>query len=830
MVYKPKKRVNGHKKYDRYTRRRKRAAAAKRRAAAAPVRSNVKRYVAQQFGKTHPDNRYIYTLERPINPTNQLSNTPRYYPFGADFQKRFIDMEFRRMREVIAQFPSQIPVKGGQPSVTADATTLLSTQKFGDFNHWKSLLGRGIHMKNSSVYGEIRLNEKIPLRFQNILKYGNLKLHMFCLEDKAVTKTEFLNWYKDLVAHTYTDANDGNAVKATTEKVRSVNSSNGPVSNGHYDEDLLNVPYVAGSRYMSNVTKGVAGSGNSDTVRPDGGFDEFLMDWDKFYDTNSSTNPIDSLFYNEVKCTTSWDGSRRNSNLPVNKSRFIVHEHKTWSFKPKANGCLDTVIPFNYSFPEHRMTYDKELLDMPFLWNSDTDAAMETDSAAVAATKDNQGLDSSWLFPRKQPYIVFVYTCDNPYMLDVPYGVDDIPNHPGGNHPDFGGTDNLLRGPHNNNTELLNVAHPLGGSTSLEQRHGGLGVRTWTTGTEPKLYAPYNVAKIQYQTGTNADGTPIMVTSDENAKTTSHSQWNRPYIASAEYDALAQNDLFEIDMHFKCSYENPLATSIVPTINKGRPIIHKRESAPAPKPKRPFNKRDAPMDPVSRKKYTQKTLKDIFKVRRNAGSSTSRDQSRAREEVIAKGKQMRLAMRRQEAKVLDDIVLPPTISPKAAHARDSYYLSKAQQTPSGLYVRGNFLYIFGTRTKADVGIRWPQIAAGNVGVGKFMLTERYKAAEKVLKANPHIKTVVGHSYGATTAYALTRNFRVKGRAYGSPVARIFNDARFQSFRHSGDPVSILDFAAKTSKRPFKGPLDAHSYKFHDGRYKSRRAFIDHDDL
>ena len=128
MVYKPKKTVNGHKKNDRYTRRRKRAAAAKRRAAAAPVRSNVKRYVAQQFGKTHPDNRYIYTLEKLIKPTNKLSNTPRYYPFGADFQKKFIDMEFRRMREVVAQFPSQIPVKGGQPAVTADATTLLSTQ------------------------------------------------------------------------------------------------------------------------------------------------------------------------------------------------------------------------------------------------------------------------------------------------------------------------------------------------------------------------------------------------------------------------------------------------------------------------------------------------------------------------------------------------------------------------------------------------------------------------------------------------------------------------------------------------------------------------------
>ena len=77
MVYKPKKKVNGHKKNDRYTRRRKRAAAVKRRAAALPVRSNVKRYVAEQFGKTHPDNRYFISLEKMLQPTNKYKKRRR---------------------------------------------------------------------------------------------------------------------------------------------------------------------------------------------------------------------------------------------------------------------------------------------------------------------------------------------------------------------------------------------------------------------------------------------------------------------------------------------------------------------------------------------------------------------------------------------------------------------------------------------------------------------------------------------------------------------------------------------------------------------------------
>lgn len=545
MVYKPRKTVNGHKRNDRSTRRRKARDARKRRAAARPVRSNVKRYVAEQFGKTHPDNRY-YLSYPTLKPSNKLDDTPRYYPFGAHFQKEFLEMEFRRMKEVVTQIPAQVPIRGGRTSHTGHGA-----EKYGNFNHWRSLLGRGIHMKHASVYGSITLNERIFMSQMEILKYGNLKLHMFVLEDKAVTKTEFLNWYKNFLAtnsngQISTDPSD----EMASEVERNITSANGPVDHGVYDKDILRVPYVAGSKYVSG-TSNVCGEGSTSSERPPSGFDEFLIDWTKFYKIGDD-NPVDSLFYNEVKCTTDWDGTRAKSLLPVNKSRFIVHEHKTWSFKPKANGCLDTVIPFEYTFPEHYMHYDKELLDMPFVWNTDNSSA----------TLDNSGLRNDWIFTRKQPFIVFVYTCDNPWLIGGPTRVHGKQAGPDANEFHFGTDDQetLQLGDdtgHATETAMETSATP-GADVSVEQVDGDFHVKR---------------AKLS----------------------TSHDpQWyGNPSRVAVDTTTVRKGDIFHIDMHFKCTYENKLSTSIVPTINKGRPIIHKRE-LPAPKPA-PAPKRTLPL-------------------------------------------------------------------------------------------------------------------------------------------------------------------------------------------------------------------------------------------
>ena len=106
----------------------------------------------------------------------------------------------------------------------------------------------------------------------------------------------------------------------------------------------------------------------------------------------------------------------------------------------------------------------------------------------------------------------------------------------------------------------------------------------------------------------------------------------------------------------------------------------------------------------------------------------------------------------------------------------------------------------------------------------FTKTPRYKAAARAVLNNKDIRLVVGHSYGAAVAHQLIRTFsHLKGRGYAYPHARFMSHPRFQTFRHYGDIISSFDFQAKTSKRPFRGPLDAHTYKFHDGKYASYKT-------
>ena len=220
-------------------------------------------------------------------------------------------------------------------------------------------------------------------------------------------------------------------------------------------------------------------------------------------------NPADEIYEHLVPCTTAWDGSMDKASLPINKSRFIVHEHKKWKFKPDAAGNIRRCVPWNYSFPEHYIHYEKELLDCAYWFQTRDDL------------KDKQGLAAQYVLSRKQPYIVFLYTtCNNEHPSVVP--------------PEF--------------------------------------VTDSTAQTQVEIDHP-----------------------------------------------------FKIDMNFKCHYENPLATKTVPTINKGRPLIHK---AGPPKKTRSGIKRNAPMDPISRK-YYQTNLKDFAKIRRPRGVPRERSKSTA---------------------------------------------------------------------------------------------------------------------------------------------------------------------------------------------------------
>ena len=516
MVYKPKKTVNGHKRNDRATRYRKRVKARKAARARLPVRSNVKRYVAEQLDKIAPDNRYYFNVTEEtadkIKPTCQLDVLKRIYPFGASFQKRFINMEFRRMAPVIKSGMQTFPQLGSVETQWGHAYNASDyhydgssgaqnyiKDRSGNFNHWRSIIGRGIHMKSSSVYGTITAFPNVALSADliNSLRTADLCLHMFVLEDKAVTKTNFMDWYQDLFDKKKSD---------NTHYTENAERSDPDTWRG----DTVHVPYCAGSAYVSNSTSSASSkfvASETQQSSPFGpksdGTDEFLIDWRQFYkhddDASTSVNHSNEVFHNTRPCTTAWDGSYDHSVLPINKSRFIVHEHKKWSIKPDSNGNVRRCIPWSYTFPEHYMTYEKELLDLPFYFAKDP------------SSNDKQGITPNWLFPRKQPFIVFCWS---------------------------------------------------------------------RCSTEGPLHIPNSA------------------TQGDSSKTSGFTNINH-------------DDVFHIDMNMKCHYENALATKNVPTINKGKPLVHKRESAPAPaRQAGPAPRRDAPMDPISRKYQQRKVRRD----------------------------------------------------------------------------------------------------------------------------------------------------------------------------------------------------------------------------
>ena len=541
MVYKPKKKVNGHKKNDRYTRRRKARDARKRRAASLPVRSNIKRYVAEQLDKTHPDNRYTFSVTTPttqIKPHYNWGSFTPIYPFGCTFQEKFLRMEVQRLRPVLktgqadafVDLLGPIDEIGHVPKVDVDMEGPEdSKQTHTDIghramktvsqkNHWKSIIGRGIHMKSSSIYGTIFLNPSMIYELQ----HSDLKLHMFVLEDKKVTKDSFLAWWTDALDR----VRDGSAFNPPVANQTGRTAKSEDARTNDFKSDHLNVPYRSGASYLHQTANKVACADGTDDK---GGEDEVLVDWRKFYE-ETSDNPLHSLFFNEIKCGHKWDGSADAANLPFNRSRFVVHEHKTWSFKPNSAGVVKSCVPFEYSFPDHYMTYEKQLLDQPYVYRK-----------ANSSDDSNSGIHWSRMCPRKQPFVVFVYTRSNynRTKIDGPDVKLDTSSRSAPALPPFEGVDS-------NGIMISN------------------------------LYPSFN------SDGTSTKNTAARVGAD---------------------------DVFHIDMNFKCHYENPLANGQVPTINKGRPIIHKRESAPARKPP---PKRDAPMDPISRK--YMKTLKDDFKV------------------------------------------------------------------------------------------------------------------------------------------------------------------------------------------------------------------------
>ena len=122
------------------------------------------------------------------------------------------------------------------------------------------------------------------------------------------------------------------------------------------------------------------------------------------------------------------------------------------------------------------------------------------------------------------------------------------------------------------------------------------------------------------------------------------------------------------------------------------------------------------------------------------------------------------------------------------------------------YAYGDTLYIAGSHTARD----WFDDVTKIPAWGDLRNAERYRAAEKALKANPNIKRVVGHSSGGSIARELQKNYAgLESRTYGAPVWNpIGGDAKAERYRNWLDPISVFD---RSAARSFKtNPFDSFS--------------------
>jgi hypothetical protein len=111
------------------------------------------------------------------------------------------------------------------------------------------------------------------------------------------------------------------------------------------------------------------------------------------------------------------------------------------------------------------------------------------------------------------------------------------------------------------------------------------------------------------------------------------------------------------------------------------------------------------------------------------------------------------------------------------------------------YTRGDTMYVAGSNTWTDWGDDVSKIPFW----GDVRKSTRYEQADKMLKANPQVHTIVGHSLGGSVAHQLQSDHPgLKSVTYGSPS---ISWGRENRFRNAYDVFSVFDRGATQSYHP-----------------------------
>ena len=142
---------------------------------------------------------------------------------------------------------------------------------------------------------------------------------------------------------------------------------------------------------------------------------------------------------------------------------------------------------------------------------------------------------------------------------------------------------------------------------------------------------------------------------------------------------------------------------------------------------------------------------------------------------------------------------------------DEYGLRESYDSPDGIAVHGDTMYIAGTRLDRMSGLRDVLDDFTLIPTRQASSTQRYQQALAALKkSRGRVKHLVGHSLGGAAAAALTERFpELQARVYGAPLLRSSGSVRVKSFRHRYDPISSLDRGAVIEAAPGYNP---HSFK------------------
>ena len=131
---------------------------------------------------------------------------------------------------------------------------------------------------------------------------------------------------------------------------------------------------------------------------------------------------------------------------------------------------------------------------------------------------------------------------------------------------------------------------------------------------------------------------------------------------------------------------------------------------------------------------------------------------------------------------------------------DAEGLQKAYGEDSGVWTEGSTMYVAGTKSLQDV------FDDLKIPFGLTSWSQRYKDAERTLKAMPQLNRAVGHSLGGAVALELQKNKGLETTTYGAPVFSLTSGG--DRHRQFLDPVAMFDFAAQTT---LPRSLNPHGY-------------------